>query len=131
MQVDHTRLHNGAEVGGVDLEDASHPREGHDHAALDRDSAAGEARARSAGNDRDVVLVAEPRERCDVGGALREDDRVGRRRVDRAVVLVDEQVVVRSEHFRVAEQRGEAAHQRRAAEAGANGGGDRQEGAPA
>ena len=130
MQIDHARLHDSAEIRCVDLEDARHPCERHHDASLDRDRAAGETRTRSAGNDRHGVLVAEPRERCDVGGALWKDDRVGRRGVDRAVVLVQKQVVVRSEHFRRTEQRDQAMHQRSAAKAGANDLGGRQDATP-
>jgi hypothetical protein len=47
--------------------------------------------------------MAEPRYRGDIGGGLRKDDRVRRRPVDGAVVLIEEEVVVRAEDFRGAE----------------------------
>jgi len=74
--------------------------------------------------------VAEPRQRCHIRGALRKYDRVGCRCVDGAVVLVQKQVLARAEHFLPTEERHKTAHQWRAAEAGANGGGRRQEAAP-
>jgi len=100
MQIDDPGLHDGAEVRGVDFDDAGHPREGHDDAALDGDRSAREARAGAAGDDRYRVFVAEPREGGDVGGAFGQDNRVGRRGVDRAVVLVDHQIGASAEHFR-------------------------------
>jgi hypothetical protein len=77
------------------------------------------------------VLVTEAREGRNVGGAVGKDDGIGCRGIHGAVVLVEEQVFVRSKDFRRTEQRDQPTHQRRAAEAGANGRGGRQEAAPA
>jgi hypothetical protein len=131
VQVDNAGLHDRTEIGDIDLEDARHPCERDDDAALDRDRATGESRASSARNDRHGVLVAEARKCRDVGGVVGEHDRVGRRRIDGAVVLVQQQVFVGAEDFCRAEERDQAAHQRRAAQAGAHRRGGRQEAAPA
>ena len=130
MQVDHAGLNDGPKVGDVDLEDPRHPRERDDDASLHRDRATGEARPRAARDDGHRVLMAEPRECRDVSGALGEDDRVRRRGVDGAVVLVEEQIVVRAEHFRGTKESDQAAHKRRATESGANGRRGRQDAAP-
>ena len=104
MQIDHAGLHDGAEVRGVDLDDAGHPRERHDDAALDGDRSAREARAGAARDDRHRVFVAEPREGRDIRRAFRQDHRVRRRRVDRTVVLIDHEVGARAEHLRRSEE---------------------------
>ena len=77
------------------------------------------------------MLVAVLREECHVGGAFRERDGIGRRRVDRTVVLVDEELVTRAEDFRGAEELLERAHERWAADAGPDDGGGGYDAAPA
>ena len=74
--------------------------------------------------------MAEPRQCRHVGGALRQHDRVRRRGVDGAVVLVQQEIVVRAEHLRRTEESDEAMHERRAPQAGANRRGGRQDAAP-
>ena len=58
-EVDDARLDDGVAIAIVDFEDALHPRQGDHDAAADRQTAAGQAGAGAARQERHVQLVAE------------------------------------------------------------------------
>ena len=91
----HAGLHRHRQVLGVDGEHAVHARQVDADAALHGQQVAFERRADAERNHGHGVLVGELDHGGDVFGALAEDDRLGRRRVDgrlvAAVLLADDE----------------------------------------
>src|SRR5207237_7417099 len=115
MEIDATWLDDRTKVLGIDLQDPRHPGERDHDAPLDRDRASGESGARPARDDRHGVLVTETRQSADVGRGLGERDCIGGRRVDGAVVLIDQELIVRAENLGRPEKVVQRANERRAA----------------
>src|SRR5262249_49169635 len=76
-EVDHARLDDGVAVAVIDLQNASHARQGDQHAAADGQAAAREAGAGAAGQEGDVQLVAGAHHLHHLLGAGGEDDHLG------------------------------------------------------
>ncbi len=89
----HARLHRGALVFSVNFNDAFHARKGNDDPAVPRDCAAGKASSRAAANDWNLVAIGEPHDFDHIGRGARENHAVRPRYLDRAVVLVEQQVL--------------------------------------
>ena len=106
LQVGHARLDQGHPVAEIDLKDLVHAREHDDHAAAQRQAAAGQAGSGPASNHRRAVLLAQPH---DLGNLLRgtgQYHRVGPAPLDReGVAIVDRQLRRRREHVLAAECR--------------------------
>ena len=89
VEVRHAGLDAHPPVGGIDLEDAVHARQADDDALGDRHGSAGEARPRSARDERRPVGAAHPHRGLHLLGRARQDDRERHRPVAReAVALV-------------------------------------------
>ena len=97
--IDHPGLDDGAHVVDVDLQDAVHARQADEHAAMRRDRAARQTRARAAGRVRHPEPIARPNHQADLLGGQRKDDGERSMLVDRPVVLVEHQVVVAPQHL--------------------------------
>ena len=97
-EVDDARLDDGEAIAIIDFEDALHARKRNDHAAADRQTAAGQAGAGPARQERHVQLNASADDLHDLFGGGGKDDHVGLIFLDgEAVALVDEQFAGRSE----------------------------------
>jgi hypothetical protein len=73
---DDPRLHDGLQVGPIDLEDLAHPRERDDDPAARGDRAAGLARACPARHDRRAGRVGEAHDTRDLSRRTWHDDDV-------------------------------------------------------
>ena len=93
VEINHAGLHHGALVFQVDFENAVHPREGHQDAALARDGAPGEARAGPAAHERNPEFVRNPRNGGDFGGGARKCHDIGAALLHAAIVFVKGKVL--------------------------------------
>ncbi len=104
VEIHDAGLDNGAGVFEIELEDTVHSRE-HDHdAAAARERAARKTRSRAAADNGHVVFRCELDDARDVFRGVRKHDQVRARLFDRAVVLVEDQVLDFMEDIRRAEQ---------------------------
>ena len=104
IEIHHAGLDNGAGIFEIELQDAVHPRE-HDHdAAAARERAARETCSRAAADNGHVVFRCELDDARDVFRGVREYDQVRARFFDRAVVLVEDEILDLMEDIRRAEQ---------------------------
>ncbi len=72
--IGHARLHDGAAIGVVDVEDLVHPHHADDDRILHRQRAAGQRRAGAARDHPHAVAVAEAQDGGDLFGGLRQRD---------------------------------------------------------
>ncbi len=98
LQIDHARLHYGAQVLFVHFENAVHAREDDDQSALERDGAAAQSGARAARHHRHVRGRRQPHDLGNLLRVLRENDCRGRALADAGVILVEHDVFGRVEH---------------------------------
>ena len=91
--VDDAGFHDRAAVAGIDFEDAVHAGGGDHHAAAARNGPAAEPGPRAARHDWHAVLQRRLDDHLHLGRAVGEHHGVRQGAVDRAVVLVQQQVV--------------------------------------
>src|SRR5207248_34303 len=112
-EVDDAGLNKSAAVAVIDFEDALHTRQSDHDAAANGQTAAGQAGAGAARQERHVELVAQLNDADDLLRRGREDDDVGLVLLDGvAVALVDEQVAGRGDEAVAADDFAEAVDQR-------------------
>src|ERR1051326_2352157 len=88
VQVDDTRLHDGAQVGIVNLQDAVHALEGNDNAAFQGHSPSGKTGARATCHKGDAALVRQLDDGADFGGAGGKDHDIRPGAVNGGIVLI-------------------------------------------
>ena len=93
VDVDDPGLHDRQPVLDVDLNDPVHSGEGRNDASVVGDSAAAQACARAPGHDGSSVPPCNIHDGGDLFGGGGQGDGGGQRPVDRAIVLVDDQVL--------------------------------------
>jgi hypothetical protein len=101
--IDDAGLDDGALILGVDLENAIHAGEDEHDASGAGERATGEACARTAADDGNVVFGGQPNDAGDFLGGSRKNDDVGAALFDRAVVFIEEDIFRLVENGRFAE----------------------------
>ena len=102
--IDDARLNDGIAIAQIDFQNLLHPRQDDHHAAADRQTAAGQARAGPARQEGDAVFVADLDDRGHVLRRGGKDDHVGAVLFDHeAVALVDDQFAMRGQEALVAD----------------------------
>ena len=92
FQIHHARLHGGAAIGDIYLEDLPHTREDHDDATLARNGAAAQTGARATRNNGDAGLSGQTNDRRNLLGSFGKNDDFRSALGEASVVLVQHQV---------------------------------------
>jgi hypothetical protein len=94
MQVDDTRLDDGAKAVDVDLENVVHLGKANQDPAIDGNRSATEAGAGATSGEGLAFANAQSRQVSDLRRGRRKNDRLRPRLVDRSVILVKHEIVV-------------------------------------
>src|SRR5262245_21882154 len=93
MQIDETRLDNGAQIIEIDFKNTIHTCKDDHDTAIDGDCAAAEAGTRTAWHDRYAIASRYLHDLCHILAGCRQNDDIRGTAINRGVILVEGYIV--------------------------------------